>query len=189
MKKISCIIPAYNEAERIASIITVALEHPLIDEVIVVDDGSSDRTPQIISTFKGARIILLPKNLGKSAAVQAGIAASSGEYIFLLDADLQDISATDISELIYPIIDGVADVTMSLRKWTAPICYILGIDYTTGERIFPRQILDDLSLEKLGKLPRFGLEVFLNNLVIEQAFRLRIVRWNNAYSTLKWIKR
>lgn len=62
MKKITCIIPAYNEARRIAQILQLAATHPLIDEVIVVDDGSTDETGDIARNFERVRVIVLPRN-------------------------------------------------------------------------------------------------------------------------------
>lgn len=81
--------------------------------------------------------------------------ATGGEYILLLDADLIGLTMDDISHLIYPILDDEADITISLRKGTAPVCYLLGIDYTSGERIFPRRMIDQKSMDELGRLPGF----------------------------------
>lgn len=120
--------------------------------------------------------------------MSAGIAAAEGEYVMLLDADLEGLSPNDISELIYPILDGEADLTISLRKRTAPICYLLGIDYTSGERIFPKRMVEE-HLEGMSKLPGFGLEVFLNNLTIRNRLRIKVVRWKNTFSAFKWAKR
>lgn len=155
MKKISCVIPAYNEAARIGRVVSLAVAHPLIDEVVVVDDGSSDGTKDVVAEFPNVRLIAFSKNLGKSSAVRAGIEAAEGEYVMLLDADLEGLSSEDLSDLIYPILDGEAELTISLRKRTAPICYLLGIDYTSGERIFPRRMLDERAFEELSKLPGF----------------------------------
>ena len=155
MKKISCVIPAYNEAARIGHVLDLALSCPLIDEVIVVNDGSSDNTEKVIRSFSGARIISFEKNGGKSRAVQSGISAAEGEYIMLLDADLIGLTAEDLTALIRPILDGEADMSISLRKGTAPLWYLLGIDYLSGERIFPRNLLDKASLEAFALLPAF----------------------------------
>lgn len=187
MKKISCIIPAFNEAERISKIMELAAANPLIYEVIVVDDGSSDGTREVITKNNLVKPLFLPKNLGKSGAVHAGIEAASGEYILLLDADLIGLTDADISSLIQPILDDRADVTISLRQYTAPIHYLLGIDYISGERVFPKRMLENES-EKLLSLPKFGLEVFLNNLIIAHKYRVKVVRWKSVWSTLKWKK-
>lgn len=92
----SVIIPAYNEATTIARAIqetdAVLSSLPEPNELIVVDDGSQDKTSEIVtqlqSTFPRLRLINLNKNQGKGRAVQAGIMAAQGEYIGFLDADL-----------------------------------------------------------------------------------------------------
>ena len=115
--------------------------------------------------------------------------ATNATYILLIDADLIGLSLSDISELIYPVLDDEADITISLCKGTAPICYLLGIDYTSGERMFSRSLIDKASVAELGRLPGFGLEVFLNNLIIQHHFRIKVVPWKSTRSTLKWSKR
>ncbi|HEY5501219.1 MAG TPA: glycosyltransferase family 2 protein, partial [Candidatus Humimicrobiaceae bacterium] len=88
MKKVSCIIPAYNEGERIEKILNIIIGHPLIYEIIVIDDGSKDNTKEIIEKFEGITFIKHEKNQGKSISVYDGIVKATGEYILMLDADL-----------------------------------------------------------------------------------------------------
>jgi glycosyltransferase involved in cell wall biosynthesis len=101
---VSLIIPAYNEERRIApfldSIAIFIKQHPAtINEIIVVDDGSSDRTSQVVQAYQNRisqlKLITLPINQGKGAAIQTGVMQAKGEYIVFTDAD----GATPISEL------------------------------------------------------------------------------------------
>src|ERR1035437_7140974 len=163
MKKISCIIPTYNEEPRIGKVLGIVVGHPLIDEVIVVDDGSKDNTQKIVSDFKNVKLIVHKKNQGKSIAVCAGIKESSGEFIFLLDADLIGLTTSDITRLIEPVLDNLADVSISLRINSPWVWRFIGIDYISGERVLPRKFLIN-QLDKISSLPKFGLESFMNRI-------------------------
>ena len=116
MKKVSCIIAAYNESERIGGVLDAIENHPLIEEVIVIDDGSKDNTSEIVSKRKGVKLITLTKNRGKSFAVVTGIRESKHDHLFMLDADLVGLSADDVTRLIQPILNGEADISISLRN-------------------------------------------------------------------------
>ncbi|HEY0275574.1 MAG TPA: glycosyltransferase family 2 protein, partial [Paenirhodobacter sp.] len=113
MTLLSCVIPAYNEAPRIAAVLASVIGHPAIDEVIVVDDGSSDGTAAIVAGLAGVRLIRMPQNGGKSRAVAAGIEAALGTFILLLDSDLIGLSGADMNALIAPVRAGRAEVSIS----------------------------------------------------------------------------
>lgn len=101
---LSLIIPAYNEEKRITpfldSIASFITQNPnAIGEIIIVDDGSRDKTPQVAQTYQNRipqlKLISFPQNQGKGAAIQAGVAQAQGDYVVFIDAD----GATPISEL------------------------------------------------------------------------------------------
>src|SRR6266404_101392 len=98
--KVSCVIPAHNEAPRIANVLRAASSDPLIDEVIVIDDGSTDGTSEVVRKFPSVRLIALKKNAGKSNAIYEGITAAQGEFICMLDADLLGLTEEIVSKLI-----------------------------------------------------------------------------------------
>jgi glycosyltransferase involved in cell wall biosynthesis len=181
MKTISLIIPAYNEEKHIASVISVAL--PLVGthlhELIVVNDCSKDHTGEIVRGFPGVKLIEHTKNGGKSKTVADGILASEGEYIMLLDADLQYLTAQNITDLIAPIQDGSADFTVSYRKNAWPLWPFRQIDYLSGERIIAKSLLMP-TIEQMAALPSYGLEVFLNRIIIAKKLRIKVVQWSNV---------
>jgi glycosyltransferase involved in cell wall biosynthesis len=187
MSSISCIIPTYNEASRIANVLTIVSAHPLINEVIVVDDGSKDTTRDIVAQFTNVRCVPHSINRGKSAAIATGIKASSGDFLFFLDADLIGLTRDDVSSLIQPVALKKADVSISLRINSPRLWRLLGIDFISGERVLPRHIVDPY-IDHIATLPGFGLEVFLNTLIIKNNCRIEIVRWNNVSSPYKYKK-
>lgn len=101
--KISLIISAYNEESRIGAVLAPVKQTSLVDEVIVVDDGSIDRTAQIAGTY-GAKVIRHKKNKGKGAAVKSGIIAASGEILVFLDADLIGLKPGHIKKMVIPLL-------------------------------------------------------------------------------------
>jgi len=188
MPKVSCIIPTYNEGSRIEGVLRAVFEHSLINEIIVVDDGSQDDIQNIVKKFRGVQLIKHEKNKGKSQAVATGLAHSGGEIIFLLDADLINLTAGNISELLQPVLSKKAEVSVSLRGNAPWFLKTIKFDYLSGDRVFPKELIEN-HLEEIKKLPCFGLEVFLNKLIIKNKSRVKIVFWPNVITPLKFKKR
>jgi glycosyltransferase involved in cell wall biosynthesis len=100
MKTVSCVIPAYNESQRIAKVLEVVAGHPLILEVLVIDDGSKDveETAKIVGKYPEIRFIRHEINQGKSKALYTGIINAQGEYLFFLDSDLIGLTKENITD-------------------------------------------------------------------------------------------
>jgi hypothetical protein len=184
MANVSCIIPAYNEERRIGSVLACATAHPLIREVIAVDDGSTDSTAQVIARFKSVQLITHPRNMGKSRAVCAGIRVSTCEVVLLLDADLVGLTGKDLTALLSPVVSGAADASISLRNDALLPWRTIGLDYLSGERVLRRHLMVE-HLDDIAQLPGFGLETYLNELLIEQKARIEVVRWEGVGHTYK----
>lgn len=101
------VIPALNEARTIASVVRFALKDPEVAEVIVIDDGSVDGTPEL-AREAGARVVT-SSLLGKGASMEEGVEAARHEYIVYLDGDLRGLKAGMISRLVEPLKSGVAE--------------------------------------------------------------------------------
>jgi glycosyltransferase involved in cell wall biosynthesis len=182
--RITCIICAYNEGPRIAAVLDVAAHHPLLSEVIVVDDGSRDETARIVRGFDRVRLISHAINRGKSAAIATGVAAASHDLLMLLDADLKGLQAADVSALAMPVLTGRAEVSMSLRRNSLAIFRAIGIDFVSGERVVHKTLLGDV-LHDIRSLPRFGIEVFMNRRIIARALPLAIAEWTDVTQSRK----
>lgn len=184
---ISCIVPAYNEAARIGAVLQVLARHPLITEVIVVDDGSADGTADAARRHP-VRVLQLPQNRGKTWALSVGLEAATQDLVLLIDADLSGLTEAHVTRLVQPVLDGQADVAISLRGNAPALWRALGIDYISGERIFPRALIAD-HFDSLRSLPKFGFEVFLNTLWLDRDLRVAVARWPAVGSLAKARKR
>ncbi|MEZ5722458.1 MAG: glycosyltransferase family 2 protein [Paracoccaceae bacterium] len=189
---LSCVIPAFNEGPRIGAILAVALATPDIDEVIVVDDGSTDATADVAEDWarRSARLRLIrqPGNGGKTRAVAAGLGAARGEFLMLIDSDLVGLRPHHLSRLAAPVLRGASGASISLRGNAPRSWRFIGLDYISGERVMARRLLAD-RLDVLDRLPRFGLEVFVNRLWLDAGLDIAVVRWPEVASPMKAEKR
>lgn len=181
----SCIIAAWNEGPRIGGVLAALASHPLLAEVIVVDDGSSDDTGLVAAGFAGVQVLRLPGNGGKSAAVLAGAALATRPLVLLLDADLLGLDAEAVTRLLTPVLNGRADVAISLRGNAPLVWRLIGLDYISGERVLPREML--LQLQGRG-LARFGIEVAMNRIWLAEHTRIAVVGWPQVRSPAKAAK-
>ncbi len=188
--KISCIIPTYNEEPRIGVVLDAVTSCSLVDEIIVIDDCSTDNTSTLMSKYPRVTYIKLPVNQGKSKAVCHGIKSATGDIIFFLDADLMNLKSDNISDLLEPVISGYVDMSISLQD-TYPthdkISPKIGLDHLSGERAFHKKIIMPY-LEEISRLPGFGLETFINKLIVKNKYSIQVVHWDNVLSPLKAYK-
>ncbi len=182
--RISCIIPAYNEAARIEGVLKAVVKVKEITEIVVVDDSSEDDISSITQKFPTIQLLTHSENRGKTAAIATGLLHSSGDYLVLLDADLLELAAEDIVQLLRPVLEGRADISISLRfkPWR-----LFGIDPISGERMVPRSLLMEY-IDVLPTLSPFALETYMNAKIIEQNLRIAVVSWPNVESPLKYRK-
>ena len=184
MPGVSCIVCAYNEADRIEDVLRTLDGHPALTEVIVVDDGSTDGTKAIVQAYRRIRLVSYPVNRGKTYAMSRGIAAAVGDHLMFLDADLAGLGPREIDLLAAPVASGRADVSISLRSNSLGVYRRMGLDFVSGERIVPTWLVRD-HVETLAGLPRWGGETFINQLVIAAALKIEVVDWPGVANTRK----
>jgi glycosyltransferase involved in cell wall biosynthesis len=114
--KLSIIIPVFNEKDTILTVLDAVEATPVPKEIVVVDDGSSDGTRDVLSGLQrpDVKVIMHEKNMGKGAALQTGFSHASGEIILIQDADLE-YDPDEYPVLLKPILDGKADVVYGSR--------------------------------------------------------------------------
>lgn len=182
-KKITCIIAAHNEEKRIADVLKVVSGYSLLDEVIVVNDGSKDNTAKVVKRFKNLKLISHKKNQGKTSALLTGIKRAKGDYIVLLDADLVGLKRKNIRDLISPVLTGKADVAISNRGKTKISNNLLDLFVLlSGERAFKKSLMDISNFENI---PRYGFESIFNLIAIKNHLRIKFVPMPKVDNTAK----
>ena len=109
-KKVSVIIPAYNEEETVAKVVGVVKKAAYVDEIIVVNDGSSDQT-ESEAIKAGAKVINHETNKGKGEALKTGYKQSECDIIAFIDADIRNLTSAKVESMIKPILEGKTDIT------------------------------------------------------------------------------
>ena len=172
-RTISVVIAAYNEAPRIANVLKIVEHHPIISEVIVVNDGSADNTSEIVKKFN-VKLIENEKNMGKTLSVKKGIEASNSDLVMLLDADLKGLDVESVTKLARPVLDGEVDWTLSLRGNSFGIMRFAKMDWVSGERVIPRELLSDPLIWSRPDVG-FGLETLMNKSLLSKNKTFRSV--------------
>ena len=176
--KLSVVIPCYNEKTTIVSLVQAVRAKASLDlEIVIVDDGSSDGTREILqgNHSLGATVLFHERNRGKGAAVRTGIAQATGDFVVIQDADLE-YDPNDYEKLLEPFVNRGADVVFGSRFvgseahrvvyfWhmvgnriltlVSNMCTNLNLtDMEVGYKIFRREILQRIELEE----ERFGFD-------------------------------
>ena len=113
--RVAAIVPAYNEEETLAEVLSVLTATPLIDEIIVVSDGSTDETVAI-SRGLGLKTIHLRQNRGKGAAMAVGVAHTRAPILVFVDGDILNLKQELLIQLIEPVVAGEADMNIGIRN-------------------------------------------------------------------------
>lgn len=113
-QKIAAIVPAYNEQETIAEVVKVLKDTSSIDEILVVSDGSTDRTVEIARDL-GVRTIHLRENQGKGMAMAMGVEHTDAQVLLFVDGDILNLTAELLESLIGPVVSGQSDMNVGIR--------------------------------------------------------------------------
>lgn len=166
-KLVSLIIPAYNEEKTIGNVIREAAAIKEIEEIIVVDDGSKDKTAQVAKEC-GVEVISHHKNMGKGEALRTGISAAEGDILLFLDADWENITSKKIRKIIKPILKNKADFVKASFTRTRgrvtefaikPIMKVLYPEITfkqpiSGQFAGKKDFFDQVKIE-----PKWGIDI------------------------------
>lgn len=182
-ERATVIIPAYNEENRIGQTISGLRSSCYVDKILVVDDGSQDRTA-IVAEKNGAQVLKLETNMGKGHALNTGVNRADGEVVAFIDADVGK-SSCEVDKLLHPVLKGEADVVIGIfppprkkggfglvkkmarhtvSKYTD--CQLKAI--LSGQRAFRKEVL-----ESIGPIPRgYAAEVGMTINILQKGFTI-----------------
>jgi len=188
---LSVIIPIYNEVESIREIVKRVQGTNLAWEILLVDDGSTDGTRELLKEMDGennVRVILKEKNEGKGSAVTVGIQAAEGDVLLIQDADLE-YDPRDYPTLLQPLEEGIADVVYGSRFlggprrvvmfWHLVANYMLTFmtnilyntilsDMETGYKVFRKHVVEGMTI----RAKRFDFEPEFTAKILKRKYRI-----------------
>ncbi|MCK4570676.1 glycosyltransferase [Candidatus Bipolaricaulota bacterium] len=185
------VVPAYNEAGRISSVLRPVIASELVDDVIVVDDGSDDGTADEAKLFP-VRVAELPENKGKAAALDHGVSLAKNDTFLFLDADLVGLTTAHVDKLIHRYqemnLDMAVGVFVNGRKKT-DIAQKIN-PYASGQRVLTRKQWERAKqcVEEVEEVD-FGIEIALSRLAARENWAQEYVKLEGVTHVLKEEKR
>lgn len=178
---ISVIVPAYNEEKKISHVLKSLVNSLLIDEIIVINDGSSDKTLSIIKKFNKVLLINLKKNYGKGYALVKGVQKAKGDIIIFIDADLTGLDDSHIKKFFDFLILGKNRVVIGYSNNIKTDKLFLPL---SGQRAYWKKDLIPYLKEMSEK--GYGLELYLNYVFREKKIKLFLLE--GVKNSLKYEK-
>lgn len=165
-RPVTAVIPAWNEAQTVGAVVYAALDAHLVDDVVVVDNASTDATAMVAAAH-GARVVFEPTP-GKGQAMRTGVAAAPhARVVVFLDADLVCLSPAHIDRLVAAVVSGRADMACGLfdRGPLANRIFLDALPVLTGQRAVRRELFDLLDGDDVRG---YRVEAALNSLVAQR---------------------
>lgn len=189
---VSVVVPVFNEEKTIGEVLRglIVLQKRMPLEIVVVDDGSTDKTVEVIDAFSSVTLIRHLKNMGKGKAISTGLSRIQGQIVVIQDAD-GEYSPEEIPKIILPILEKQADIVFGSRflgtNIGMSVSHKLGniilslvtrlrydvkvTDVMTGHKAFSREVIDSIELSANG----FEVEIEITKKLLSQRWRLQEV--------------
>lgn len=180
---VTVIIPAYNEEKTIGDVISAVKKVELVNKIIVVSDGSVDNTVDAAKNHK-VEILEIVNNIGKGGALSKGVNATYSDILLFLDADLIGLKEKHINDLLSPVINGEADMTIGVfsnGRFSTDLAQKVA-PYLSGQRAMRRYLFENIPDVDIT---RYGVEVALTKYVIKNDIKSIEVILENLTHVMK----
>jgi glycosyltransferase involved in cell wall biosynthesis len=168
---LSVVVPCYNERATIATVVDQVLSSPWTAEVIIIDDGSSDGTRDILARLDDprVRVLLQPHNQGKGAALRRGFTEATADYVVVQDADLE-YDPVEYGALVKPLVDGQADVVYGSRFISSRPHRVLYYWHSVGNRFLTTlsNMFTNLNLTDMETCYKVFRREVIQSIVVEE---------------------
>lgn len=182
----TCLIPFFNEHDRILNVLDQVARVKSINDILCVDDGSTDGTAKLIKKhYPNIKLISNAKNLGKTETIKIGLKHSHNNYVLLLDADLRNLNYQEINDAVVKIQGNVEIDMIILRRINAPLLIKLnrGDTLLSGERILKKEDLKKILKDENDKPKGFQLEFAINKYMMDNHKK---VYWMQSSALNTW---
>lgn len=169
----AAIIPAYNEEATIGEVVAAVAASPLVDEVIVISDGSTDHTAEIARGAGAHLVHELPRRGGKGAAMLHGVTHTDAPIIAFFDADLKGLTPDHVERLMLPVLSGAKAMNVGLRDrgpWRTRLSRRLPL--ISGERALRREVIE--------RIPPEFVQGFMVEAALNYSCRSRKLRYGTV---------
>jgi glycosyltransferase involved in cell wall biosynthesis len=168
---LSVVIPCYDEVATVEAVVAQVLASPYTAEVVIVDDGSTDGTRDVLASLShpSVRVLLQPYNQGKGAALRRGFAEATAEYVVVQDADLE-YDPSEYGALVQPLADGLADVVFGSRFISSRPHRVLYYWHSVGNRFLTTlsNMFTNLNLTDMETCYKVFRREVIQSVVIEE---------------------
>lgn len=182
--KIAAVVPAYNEKDRISAVIEAIKAAELVDEIVVVSDGSTDGTYELVAADSAIKAVKLEPNRGKGGAMRAGAESTDAEVILFLDADLIGMTGEKVDEIVKPVAEDAADMSIGIfrdGRGATDLAQLVA-PYISGQRAMPRELF--LNIPNLDQV-RSGVETAITKYFRSHGLRVRRVTLSGCSHHMK----
>jgi len=182
--RVAAIVPAYNEKERIPAVLDAIKSAKLVDEIVVVSDGSTDGTYELVSADPSVKALQLGSNRGKGGAMRAGAESTDAEVVLFLDADLIGLDGEKVDAIVRPLIEGSADMAIGIFRSGRRVTDLAQLiaPYISGQRAMWRETF--VGIPRLESV-RSGVETAITKYFRARNMRVRRVTLNGCTHCMK----